>query len=50
MPQSRWIKGGTTDVAFREQRFLWERGAFVGAEFDLFNMQDLWHAQEPLKH
>ena len=29
-----------------EQCFLWERGASVGADFDLFNFQHLWHAQQ----
>ena len=33
MSQSRSIKGGTTDEAFKEQCFLWERGA----SSDLFN-------------
>ena len=30
--------------------FLWERGASVGADFDLLNCQDLPHALERLKH
>ena len=33
----------TTDEAFEEQCFLWERGDSVGADFDLFNSQDLLH-------
>ena len=41
MSQSRRIKGGTTDEAFEEQFFLWERGASVVVDFDLL------HAQEP---
>ena len=36
------MKGVTTDVAFQEQCFLWEKGASVGADFDLL------YAQEPL--
>ena len=38
---SHRIKGETTDEAFKvlqEQCFLWERGASVGADFDLFNL------------
>ena len=35
------IKAGTTDEAFQEQRFLWERGASRGA--GLFSYQDLLH-------
>ena len=31
----------TTDEAFEEQCFLWERGASIGADFDLFNFHDL---------
>ena len=31
------------------QRFLWERGAYVGADVGLFNFQDLLHAQENTK-
>ena len=46
MSQSHRIKGGTTDEVFQEQCFVWERGASVGA--DLFNLQDLLHAQEPI--
>ena len=50
MSQSHNIKGGTTDEAFEEQCFLWERGAAVGADFHLFNFQDILHAQEHFKH
>ena len=32
------IRGGTTDEAFEGQCFLWERGASLGAAFDLFNL------------
>ena len=34
--QSHWIKGGTTDEAFTGAVFLWERGASVDEDFDLF--------------
>ena len=37
MSQSHRVRGETTDEAFQEQCFLWERGASVGAEFGLFN-------------
>ena len=37
MSQSHRIKGWTTDEAFEEQCFLWERGASVGADFYFFN-------------
>ena len=46
MSQSNRIKGGTTDEVFQEQCFLWERGAPVSSDFDLFNFQDLLHAHE----
>ena len=46
MSQSHRIKGGASDEAFQEQCFLWERGASVGADFDLLNFQDLLQAQE----
>ena len=36
MSQSHRIKGGAPDEAFQEQCFLWERGASVRADFDLF--------------
>ena len=48
MSQNHRIKGKTTDEAFQEQCFLWERGASVGAGFDLFNSEDLLNAQEPM--
>lgn len=47
MSQSHKIKGRATEEAFREQCFLWERGAAVGVDCDLFNIQDLLHTQEP---
>ena len=34
-------EGETADEALQEQCFLWERGALVGADFDLFKFQDL---------
>ena len=43
------IKGRTTDK-FVEWCLLWERGAYFGAESDLFNFQDLLQSQEPIKH
>ena len=43
MSQNHRIKGGTTDEAFQEQSFLWERRASVGSDFDLINFQ---HTQE----
>ena len=36
MSQCHRLKGGTTDEAFEERRFLWEREASVGADFDLY--------------
>ena len=48
MSQSQGIKGGTTDETFQEQCFLWERGALVGVDFDLFNFEDLLHAQKQI--
>ena len=38
MSQSHGIKGGTTDEAFLEQCFLWERGGSIGGDFELFNL------------
>ena len=38
MSQSHRIKGGTTDEVFKEQCFLWERGASVGADFLSFKI------------
>ena len=35
MAKNEVIKGKTSDEAFQEQRFLWERGASVGADIDL---------------
>ena len=46
MSQCHRIKGGTTDVAYQEHCFLWERVASVGADFYLFNFQGILHAQE----
>ena len=40
------LKKGLLMRRFRSSIFLWERGASVGADFDLFNFQDLLHAQE----
>ena len=48
--QSHGTRGGATDEAFQEQRFLRERGASVGAEFGFFDFQDPTHAQEKIKH
>ena len=36
LSQNNRIKGPTTDVAFQEQCFLWERGASAGVDFDLY--------------
>lgn len=43
------IKDWSTDKAFQaqEHRFLCERGANVGADFELFNFKELLHALEP---
>lgn len=41
MSKSHRIKGGTTDEAFQKQCFLWERGATVGADFELLYIQYL---------
>ena len=38
-------KGLTTDGAFPEQCFLWDRGAPVGVDYGLFNFQDLLNTQ-----
>ena len=46
MSQSCGIKGGTTDEMFEEPCFLWERGASVGVDYDLFNFHDVLHAQK----
>lgn len=40
MSQSHGFEGGTADDALHEQN----RGASVGADFDLFNIQDLSHS------
>ena len=48
MSQSNRIKGRTTDEAFKEHYFLWERGASVGVDLDHFNFHDLLHAQEAI--
>ena len=42
MSGSHRIRGRTTDEVFPDQCFLWERGASVGADFRLFNFQDLY--------
>lgn len=39
MSQSHRFKGGTTDEAFTEQCFLWDRGASVGNYSPLDNYQ-----------
>ena len=39
-------KVAAPDGAFEEKCFLWERGAFVGLDFDLFDFRDFLHAQE----
>ena len=39
-----------TDEKFQGQCFLWEKRASVGLDSDLFNFQDLSHAQEPLEN
>ena len=36
MSQSHGSKSGTADEAFQEECFLWDRGASVGADLDLF--------------
>ena len=41
MSESHGIKGGATDEAFQEQWCLWERGASVAGDVDLFDFQDL---------
>ena len=41
MSESHGIKDGATGEGFQEQWCLWERGAPVGGEVDLFNLQDL---------
>ena len=35
-------KGGTTDEAFQEQCFLWERRVPIGAGFGLFKTFNIW--------
>ena len=50
MSQSHGIQGGTADKAFQGQCFLWERGASVGRDFDLFNHQGILQAQESATH
>ena len=47
MSQSHMTKSGTTDEAFKEQCFIWERWASGGVDTDLFNSQDIQQAQEP---
>ena len=41
MSESHRVRGSTTDEVFQEQHFLWERRASVGADFELFNFQDV---------
>ena len=43
MSRSHWIKGGTTDEAFQDQGFLWERGASVCADFFFFMSFEIFH-------
>ena len=40
MMTSQGIKSGTSDEAFQEQCFLWERGASVRPDFDLSHAQE----------
>ena len=48
MSQSHCIKGRTTYEAFNEQFFVQEWGASIGADFDLYNFEDIWHEQDPI--
>ena len=43
------LKAGAADEVFQDQWFLWERGASVGADFDLFHFQDILLAQEHIQ-
>ena len=49
MSQNHGIKGGTFDEPFQEKCCLWESGASVGVNFDLFNVKELLQAQERCK-
>lgn len=49
MTRSNGIKGRTTDEKFQDRWFLWERGASVGLDFDLFNFKDLLNSLERYK-
>lgn len=42
MSQSHGIKGGTTNEAFQEQRFQWERGTSICANFAFFHFLDFF--------
>lgn len=46
MSQNHIIKGDEAFQALQEQHVMWERGAPVGADFGLFNFQDLLNTQE----
>ena len=50
MSTSHGITGRTTDDAFQEQRFVWERGALIGEDYGLVNFQDILHSQHHLTH
>lgn len=43
------MKCQTTDEAFQGQYNLWQKGASVGADFELLNFQNLLHAQNLYK-
>ena len=45
MSRSHKIKGQTTDQAFQEELFLWDRGIPVSVDCGLFNFQD--HIENP---
>ena len=49
MSQSDRIKGNTSGEAFQEECFLWERGASVCVDIELFSSEDLLHAWEHAK-
>ena len=49
MSPSHRIKGETTDEAFQEQCFLWERGASVAADFKLLRLFTV-HDKDPKTH
>ena len=45
MPGSHGFKGRTTDEAFEEQCFLWERGTSVGVELRLLNFISYYYTE-----